>query len=76
MDNIMNIMNSMLRKTIEDFSRNISSVCVNYKNIHHIMLRDVEVQNKSETEKYTFVLKEGWRIVSYTNDYITIIKEV
>lgn len=45
-----------------------------YQNIHHIMMKEVEVQVSAETEMYTFKLKEGWIIDLFNNNEIVLKK--
>lgn len=68
------VIGMLLREVMQGFNSGSKNI-VEYKNIHHIMMKDMEVQNPSKNEMYTFMLRENWKIVNYNNDYITIVKE-
>lgn len=64
----------MLKEALSNVASKRQDIKV-YKNIHHVMMKDMEVLNESKNEVYTFMLNEGWKITFHNKDYITISKE-
>lgn len=69
----MNELSKLIDSAVEIVAKYRRATIKPYQNIEHVLIQEGEVLVPSDTEKYVFRLKEGWKIV-HQNKEIIIIK--